>query len=103
MLERKTRAPIAPGTILKELYLDERDLSITEFAEAVGCTRKHMSQIVNGHARIEASLAARIAAVLGTSAELWLNLQNKADLYEAQKELAQWKPAKVYHAPAAST
>ena len=30
MLERKTRAPIAPGTILKELYLDERDLSMFE-------------------------------------------------------------------------
>ena len=97
MLKQK-RAPIPPGTILKELYLDEREISITAFAEAVGCTRKHMSQIVNGKVRIEAPLAARIGVVLDTSAELWLNLQSKIDLYKAQEALKNWKPKRVYHA-----
>lgn len=97
------RTPIPPGVILKELYLDERGISITAFAEAVGCTRKHMSQIVNGKARIEAALATRIAAVLGTSAQLWLNLQNKTDLHQAQKELAHWKPKRVYPPSLAKT
>jgi len=102
-MPKPKRAPIPPGTILKELYLDERGISITAFAQAVGCTRKHMSQIVNGKARIEAALAARIAAVLGTSAELWLNLQNKTDLHRARKELAGWQPRRVYPpAPAKS-
>jgi len=32
-----------PGTVLKELYLDERNISITEFAKAVGCTSKHLN------------------------------------------------------------
>lgn len=102
-MSQPKRAPVPPGIILKELYLDERNISITAFAEAVGCTRKHMSQIVNGKARIEAALATRIAAVLGTSAELWLNLQNKTDLYQAQKELEHWKPKRVYPPALAET
>ncbi|MFN4218487.1 MAG: HigA family addiction module antitoxin [Candidatus Bipolaricaulia bacterium] len=95
---RRTRAPTPPGVILRELYLAPRSISITAFADAVGCSRKHMSQIIHGKARIEASLAMRIGAVLGTSAELWLNLQNKLDLYHAQQKLKAWKPERVFHA-----
>lgn len=84
--------------ILRELYLVPRGISVSAFAKAVGCSRKHMSQIIHGKARIEASLAMRIGAVLGTSAELWLNLQNKLDLYQAEQKLKAWKPQRVFHA-----
>jgi plasmid maintenance system antidote protein VapI len=33
-------------------------------------------------------MAARMAAVLGTTAQYWLNLQNAVDLYDAQERLA---------------
>ena len=92
----KKRAPTPPGVILRELYLVPRGISVTAFAKAVGCSRKHMSQIVHGKARIEASLAMRIGTVLGTSAELWLNLQNKFDLYQAARKLRGWKPHNVF-------
>ncbi len=95
---RRKRAPTVPGTILRELYLAPRGISIATFAKAVGCSRKHMSQIIHGKARIEASLAVRIGGVLGTSAELWLNLQNKLDLYQAERKLENWKPHNVFHA-----
>ncbi|MCS6903229.1 MAG: HigA family addiction module antitoxin [Candidatus Bipolaricaulota bacterium] len=95
---RRKRIPTSPGVILRELYLAPRGISVTDFAKAVGCSRKHMSQIIHGKARIEASLAMRIGAVLGTSAELWLNLQNKLDLYQAERELKKWKPQEVFHA-----
>jgi addiction module HigA family antidote len=84
--------------ILRELYLAPRGISVTAFAKAVGCSRKHMSQIIHGKARIEASLAVRIGMVLGTSAELWLNLQNKLDLYRAEQDLKRWRPQSVFHA-----
>jgi len=64
------------------------EISIAKFAEACGVTRKHMSAIVNGHAAITAEMAARMAAVLGTTAQYWLNLQNAVDLYDAQERLA---------------
>jgi addiction module HigA family antidote len=72
---------------LAELYLTPHEVSIAGFAEACGVTRKHMSQIVNGHAAITAEMATRIAAALGTTAQYWLNLQNAVDLYDAQERL----------------
>lgn len=94
----RKRRPSTPGAILRTHYLEPRDISIKDFAEAVGVSRKHMSQVVNGRMRLEASLAARIAAVLDTSPQFWLNLQNAVDLYDAQAELATWKPETVYPA-----
>jgi antitoxin HigA-1 len=96
--DRRRRRPSAPGEILRELYLEPRRVSLTAFAAALGCSRKHVSNVVNGKARIEPELAARIAAVLGTSAELWLNLQNAVDLHDAAQALKGWKPARSFHA-----
>jgi len=44
-----------------------------------------MSAIVNERASITAELATRIAAVLGTTPQVWLNLQNAVDLWDAKK------------------
>ena len=84
---RLSRRPTPPGEILAEFYLESRGISIAKFAEACGLTRKHMSAIVNGRASITAETAARIATVLGTTAQYWLNLQNAVDLYDAQVRL----------------
>jgi antitoxin HigA-1 len=85
---KRNRRPTSPGEILRQLYLDPREISIARFAEAVGVTRKHMSNVVNGHAAITAELATRIATVLETTPEYWLNLQNAVDLYDAREAVA---------------
>jgi addiction module HigA family antidote len=51
-----------------------------------------MSAIVNGRASITAETATRMAAVLGTTAQYWLNLQNAVDLYDAEQRLAESEP-----------
>ncbi|MBZ0255330.1 HigA family addiction module antidote protein [bacterium] len=95
MLKPK-RKPSQPGTILREHYLNPRKITITAFAKAIGCSRKHMSRIVNGESRIEAEMAEKISRVLGTTPELWLNLQNSVDLFDAKTELKKWEPAETY-------
>jgi addiction module HigA family antidote len=80
-----------PGEILDALYLAPHEITITAFAEACGVSRKHMSDIVNGHVGITAEMAARIAAALGTTAQYWLNLQNAVDLYDAEHQLDESK------------
>jgi addiction module HigA family antidote len=72
---------------LADLYLRPHRISIAKFAEAAGVTRKHMSAIVNGRAAITAETATRVAKVLGTTAQYWLNLQNAVDLYDAGARL----------------
>ena len=81
-----------PGEILVELYLAPHSISIAKFAEAVGVSRKHMSAIVNGRAAITADTATKMALVLGTTAQFWLNLQNAVDLYYAEQRLAASDP-----------
>jgi antitoxin HigA-1 len=92
-----TRRPTSPGQILVEFYLEPNGLSIAKFAEACGLTRKHMSGVVNGRVSVTAETAARMATVLGTTAQYWLNLQNAVDLYDADRRLkrAERKPMRL--------
>lgn len=91
------RQPSIPGEILQEHYMQPRGVTITDMAVALGCSRKHASNIVHGKARIEASLAMRIAKVFGTTPQFWLNLQNAVDLYHAAQE--SWQPVRHYTPP----
>lgn len=97
MLQRK-RKPTLPGTILKEMYLAERRITTRAFAEALGCSAKHVSHIIHGKARIEAELATKIAKVLCTTPQLWLNLQNAVDIWTAAEKTSGWKPAHIFPA-----
>ena len=91
MLKRKRR-PSTPGDILRAHYLDERGISIAALSRAMDVSRKHMSDIVHGHTRIEPTVAARLAKVFGTSTALWLNLQAAVDAWDADREARSWKP-----------
>ena len=90
------RRPSSPGIILREHYLRPRAISVADLARAVEHSYKHMSQVVNGKAASEARLACKLAAVLGTTPEFWLNLQNAVDLWDARQELAHWQPPARY-------
>jgi addiction module HigA family antidote len=93
------RRPTHPGKILRNHYLAPRGLTVSELARASGLTRKHVSNIVNGSAPISPESALRIAKVLGTTPQLWLNLQSRVDLYDARLKLKSWRPAAVHAAP----
>lgn len=55
------------GVILREHYLVPRKIQQKHFANDVKVNEKHLSRIINGHARIDAPLTARIAKTLGTT------------------------------------
>lgn len=73
--------PAHPGLVLRE-YLGE--LSVTEAAGRLGVTRAALSRIINGSAGISADMALRLRDALGTSAEMWLNMQTNYDLWQAE-------------------
>ena len=77
--------PSHPGKVLKELYLDENKISITAFALRIGVSRVTASELVNGKNRLTAEMALKIAKALGTTPELWLNMQQAYDLWQARK------------------
>lgn len=77
-LEKKLH-PIHPGKILFEDMQDE-EISINGLAQAIRVPANRISLIVNGKRGITADTAARLARYFGTSAQYWLNIQNRFDL-----------------------
>ena len=78
--------PPHPGEILKEDYLVPLELSITETASALGVTRQALSALINGRGGVSPEMAIRLSKAFNTSPQLWLNLQQQFDLWQAQKK-----------------
>ena len=76
--------PVHPGAVLKGLYLDSMEISITEAAMKLGVARKTLSQLVNGHMGVSAEMAIRLSKALNTSPQLWMNMQQGYDLVSCQ-------------------
>ena len=86
----RTRKPSLPGEILREMYLEPLNLTITAFAERIGVSRKTVSAIVNGRAPVTVDMALRLSRAFNTTPELWLNLQRSVDLWEANQHKGGW-------------
>ena len=94
------RKPAHPGRILKNMYLVPLNIKITKMAEILCVSRKALSTIVNERKSVTPEMALRLSQALGTSPDLWLNLQKKHDLWCAMNETDEWKNVKqVYQTP----
>lgn len=71
------------GEILRELYLEPLDISITEAAEHLGITRQALSRLTHERTGISAEMAIRLSKAFSTSAEFWINLQKQYELWHA--------------------
>ncbi len=95
--------PPHPGEIIKGLWLDPADVSITDAAQALGVSRKTLSKIVNGHARVTPEVALRLSIALGSSAESWLGHQAAYDLWELAQRTDALQVVPLFSAPVGST
>ncbi|MEA2704305.1 MAG: HTH-type transcriptional regulator / antitoxin HigA [Actinomycetota bacterium] len=75
----------SPGEFLRD-ELAERGWSEAEFADILGRPAQAVSEILNGKKEITTETAVAIGAALGTSAELWLNLQSAFRLHKLRAE-----------------
>jgi addiction module HigA family antidote len=77
--------PAHPGEIVREECLKPLGLTVTAAAEALGVTRKALSDLLNGHTGISPDMAIRLEQVFGSTADTWLRLQMQYDLWEARR------------------
>jgi addiction module HigA family antidote len=83
----KTRhAPITPGEILKEEYLDPLGLSQNALARALGVSPRTVNEIVLGRRAITAPMSLRLGAYFRQSPRFWLNIQSECDVREALRD-----------------
>ena len=74
MTERVPAEVFPPGDFLRE-ELDARGWSQVEFAEIIGRPLRTVNEIIAGKRGISPATAKGLAAALGTSAEVWMNLE----------------------------
>ncbi len=79
------RAPTHPGEMLLEEFLIPLGLTQRELAKAIHVPYQRVNEIVNGRRGMTPSTALRLAKLFGVSADFWMNLQLRWDLYNAQK------------------
>jgi addiction module HigA family antidote len=80
-------APIHPGEILLEEFLQPMGLSQNQLALSIRVPARRINEIVHGKRRITADTALRLARYFNMSAEFWLGLQMDYDLDMARDEL----------------
>lgn len=76
--------PPHPGGFVLRECIEPLGLSITEAAEALGVSRKTLSELVNEKCGISPEMAVRLAKVFGGTAEGWLIQQAQYDLAQVQ-------------------
>jgi len=79
------RPPTHPGEILLEEFLQPMGISQKELADSIHVPYQRVNEIVNGRRGITPSTALRLAKFFDMSADFWLNLQLRWDLYFAQE------------------
>ena len=77
------RAPTHPGEMVLAEFLTP--MGISELADAIHVPYKAVNEIINERQSVTPSLALRLAKFFGMSADFWMNVQLRWDLYHTQR------------------
>jgi addiction module HigA family antidote len=77
------RKPATVGEILIEEFMQPMGLTQAALAKAMGVQRKHVNELCNGRRNVTVPTALILERVFGNSADFWLNVQRRSDLWEA--------------------
>jgi addiction module HigA family antidote len=86
--QMKTLRPMHPGEMLREEFLAPLRLRPYAVAKACGVPRNRIERIAREELGVSADTALRLGKFFGTSAQFWLNLQNRYDLLTAERLIA---------------
>ena len=84
----RKRCPTHPGAILSEDVLPRlQGMSVTAFARNLGVSRQTLHAVLAERSGVSAEMALRLGALLGNGAQLWVDMQTKYDLWQAEARL----------------
>lgn len=79
------RPPTHPGEMLLEEFLAPMEITQRELADAIHVPYQRVNELVNQKRGVTPSTALRLAKFFGMTADFWLNLQMRWDLYRARE------------------
>jgi antitoxin HigA-1 len=86
-LPKRGLPPMHPGELLREEILPALDRSKTEIARLLGVSRQTLYDVLKERQPVTPVMALRLGKLCGNGPDLWLNLQQRYDLHQAQQEL----------------
>ena len=85
MSKRTKLAPVSPGEMLLEEFLIPMEITQRDLADAIHVPYQRVNELINQKRGVTPSTALRLARFFNVSADFWLNLQVRWDLYKAQQ------------------
>lgn len=82
----KMHNPPHPGEVISDM-LEDLNLSSSKLSQALSVAPSTLQRILKKKAAVSPEMALRLEAVVGSSARMWLSMQNAYDLYLAEQEL----------------
>ena len=86
---QRMKNPSHPGSVLRTLWLEPLEMTISEAASRVGMSRSHFSAFANGRARLTPELAICLETVFGSNADTWCAIQAAYDLAQVRNHPVQ--------------
>src|SRR5919198_198128 len=83
----KKLKPMHPGEVLREEFLVPLKMSAGPPAQGCSLPRTRFGRMASEQTGITADTALRLGKALGTTAQLWLNLQTDYDVQIAKRDL----------------
>ena len=77
------RKPVSVGEMMNEEYLVPLGITQGQLAEAMGVSRKTVNELCTNRRSVTADTALMLATVFGNTADFWLKLQQRNDLWKA--------------------
>ena len=81
------RSPTHPGAILREDVLPALGTSIAELSKYLGVTRETLDAVLTEKISVTPEFAQKLGTFLGNGPQLWIEMQYKYDLWQAQIKL----------------
>ncbi len=81
------RPPTHPGEMLLEEFLKPLGMTQAEAARQMAVPLNRLNELIRGKRGVTADTALRLAKVLKTDPEIWMNLQNQWDLWHAARAI----------------
>lgn len=82
------RPPTHPGEMLREEFLRPMGISQRELADSIRVPYQRINELTNTRRRMTPTTALRLAKFFGTSADFWMNVQLRWDLYPPESSHA---------------
>jgi addiction module HigA family antidote len=77
------RQPVSVGEMISEEFLIPGNITQGQLAEAMGVSRKTVNELCTNRRSVTVDTALILSTVFGNTADFWLNLQRRNDVWKA--------------------